>query len=75
MQYRKGVNTYFMERKKVSRKEYAIRQIAFMREDFNRWVTGEEVHHSPTDNELVEHFIKSGAAAKFATEYEIDDSL
>ncbi|TSC67724.1 MAG: hypothetical protein G01um101472_333 [Parcubacteria group bacterium Gr01-1014_72] len=27
---------------------------------FNKWVTGEEVHHDPTPFECVEHFIQNG---------------
>ncbi|MDP2593068.1 MAG: hypothetical protein Q8P52_00245 [bacterium] len=41
-----------------------------MESPFNRWVTGEEVHRYPTNNELVTHYIGSGRAAEIARELE-----
>ncbi|MDP3996175.1 MAG: hypothetical protein Q8P86_00585 [bacterium] len=39
-----------------------------MESPFNEWVTGEEVNHEPTNNELASHYISSGRAAQIALE-------
>jgi len=53
-----------MERK-FNLQKYLEAQIATVKSALNRWYTGEKVGHDPTDSELVENFVQSGAAKKF----------
>lgn len=54
-----------------SLREFGRYQIALITGDENRWFTGERVGHDPTERELVNHWIDSGAAARFAEEHKI----
>ncbi len=38
----------------------------------NSWVTGEEVGHDPTEYELLDHYIKSGAAERYRQNRQTD---
>jgi hypothetical protein len=57
----------------ITRREYLTRQIEEIKSAFNRWVTGEEVGHSPDDNEAALHYINHGGAEHFAEEYIPED--
>ncbi len=49
-----------------SLKEYLELQLREILSDFNRWVTGEKVRHSPTEDELATNYLENGGPERFA---------
>jgi hypothetical protein len=52
------------------RKEYLKRQIEIALGPYNMWLTGEEVHHPPNEQEALLHFAKFGGSEEFAEHLE-----
>jgi len=54
--------------------DFVREQLEEMQSPFNQWVTGEEVGHEPSHNELAEHYIKHGGAAAFRKKWQERDN-
>ncbi len=50
--------------------EQNIEQIVEAHSDDNKWFTGEEVGHSPTEDELLMHFAEHGGGTHYREEHD-----
>lgn len=59
----------------LPRKDYLKRQVETALGPDNMWFTGEEVGHSPNEQEAVMHFAEYGGSKDFAEHFVPEDAI